>query len=270
MSQKAAEFVGDIPQEYDRGLGPMIFVDYADDIVRRVSASNPLRVLETAAGTGIVTRKLRTKLPKNARITATDLNLPMLEVARKKFASGDGVDFKPADAVALPFPDGSFDTVLCQFGVMFFPDKDKSYREAHRVLSAGGRYVFNVWDAHRHNSFARIAHETIGSFFSGDPPGFYRVPFSCYAIDPVKDSLLAAGFHRFSATVVRLEKEIPDAAAFARGLILGNPVIEEIRQRGGADPAHIIATLAAALRREFGADPGRMPLQAIVFEAIKV
>jgi SAM-dependent methyltransferase len=125
-----ASFVGNIPEHYDRGLGPLIFVDYAADIARRVAACSPARVLETAAGTGIVTRQLRDLVPTGMRLTATDLNPPMLEVARAKFRLGEQVDFRPADATALPFPDGSFDVVVCQFGVMFFPEKDKSYRES--------------------------------------------------------------------------------------------------------------------------------------------
>ncbi len=143
-----ANFIGDIPEHYDRGLGPIIFVDYAADLARRAAACVPARVLETAAGTGIVTRQLRDLLPVGVRLTATDLNPPMLEVARAKFQPDEDVDFRHADAAALPFADDSFDAVVCQFGVMFFPDKDRSYREIHRVLAPGGRYLFNVWDAH--------------------------------------------------------------------------------------------------------------------------
>jgi SAM-dependent methyltransferase len=126
MSDDAASFIGSIPQHYDQGLGPLIFVDYAADIARRVASGHPTRVLETAAGTGIVTRKLRDALSNDARLTATDLNPPMLEVARAKFRAGEQVEFQPADATALPFADGSFDAVMCQFGIMFFPDKAKS------------------------------------------------------------------------------------------------------------------------------------------------
>ena len=125
MSDDAAGFIGTIPQHYDQGLGPLMFVDYAADIARRVAAGNPTRVLETAAGTGIVTRKLRDALSNDARLSATDLNPPMLEVARAKFQAGEQVEFQPADATALPFADGSFDAVMCQFGIMFFPDKAK-------------------------------------------------------------------------------------------------------------------------------------------------
>jgi SAM-dependent methyltransferase len=269
VSNDAAAFIGSIPQHYEQGLGPVIFVDYAADIAQRVAAGNPVRVLETAAGTGIVTRKLRDELPAGARLVATDLNPPMLEIARAKFRTGEQVEFQPADAVALPFADASFDAVVCQFGVMFFPDKAKSYSEVYRVLAPGGRYVFSVWDAHRYNPFGRIAHEIAGRFFPADPPQFYSVPFSCHQIDPIKESLIAAGFGDLSIAIVKLEKEIPDAAIFARGLVYGNPLIDQVRARGGVEPELIVDALVKALRHEFGADPGRMPLRAILFSATK-
>ncbi len=269
MTGNPAGFTGAIPIGYDTGLGPVIFVDYADDIVRRATASSPGRVLETAAGTGIVTRRLRDLLPATSALTATDLNPPMLEVARAKFRPGERVEFQPADATALPFPDASFDVVVCQFGVMFFPDKDVGYREVRRVLAPGGRYVFNVWDSHRHNPFGRIAHEVVGRFFPADPPQFYRVPFGYHQIDPIKESLIDAGFDRITATVVRVAKRIPDIAAFANGLVYGNPVIDQIRARGDVDPARVLAAVEEALHREFDPDGGTMPLQAIVFEAAR-
>jgi SAM-dependent methyltransferase len=225
--------------------------------------------LETAAGTGIVTRAMRDAIPISAHLTATDLNGDMLTIARTKFRSEELVDFKPADAAALPFTDGSFDTVVCQFGVMFFPDKDKSYREVYRVLAPGGRYLFNVWDAHRYNSFGRIAHEVIGSFFASDPPTFYGVPFSYHLIDPIKEALLAAGFGGIEISVVRLQGPVADFRAFARGIVFGNPVFDQIRQRGG-EPARIQEAVAIALKQELGDEPCVTPLQAIVFEARKM
>jgi ubiquinone/menaquinone biosynthesis C-methylase UbiE len=125
MSDRAADFTGSIPAFYDQGLGPVFFTDFADDIARRAAASAPVRVLEIAAGTGIVTRRLRDLLARDARLIATDLNPPMLEVARGKFRTDEAVAFQPADATALPFADTSLDAVICQFGVMFFPAKDQ-------------------------------------------------------------------------------------------------------------------------------------------------
>jgi ubiquinone/menaquinone biosynthesis C-methylase UbiE len=261
--------MSDIPEHYDRGLGPMIFADYAADLARRTAACSPRRVLETAAGTGIVTRELRTLLPASVRLVVTDLNPPMLELARTKLRPGEQAEFEVADATALSFPDGSFDAVVCQFGVMFFPEKEKSYCEVYRVLAPGGRYLFNVWDEPRHNPFGRIAHDAIGSFFPADPPQFYKVPFSYHQIDPVKEALIGAGFTDITMAVIRLVKEIPDTMLFAQGLVYGNPAIDQIRARGGVDPDRIVDAVAKALRQEFGADPGRMPLQAIVFSARK-
>jgi len=269
MTAQATSFMGTVPDEYDRGLGPVIFVDFGADIARRVAASRAIRVLEIAAGTGIVTRQLRDLLPTDARLTATDLNPPMLEVARTKFRPGEQVDFQPADATALPFPDAVFDAVLCQFGVMFFPDKEKSHREVHRVLVPRGHYFFSVWDSHRHNPFGRLAHEIIGGFFPADPPQFYRVPFGYHLIDPIKDSLMDAEFTDIEVAVLGVEKNIPDVASFARGLVYGSPVIDQIRERSGVEPDRIVETLADALGREFGADPARMPMQAITFKARK-
>jgi ubiquinone/menaquinone biosynthesis C-methylase UbiE len=267
--QSVSSFTGSIPDHYDRGLGPVIFVDFAADMARRVAATGATRVLEIAAGTGIMTRRLRDLLPTDARLTATDLNPPMLDVARTKFQPGEQVDFQPADALALPFPDAAFDAVVCQFGVMFFPDKERSYREVHRVLAPRGHYLFSVWDAHRRNPFGRLAHAIIGGFFATDPPQFYQVPFGYHLIDPIKESLTDAGFADIKVAVLSVEKEIPDAASFARGIIHGNPVIEQIRARGGVEPDRIVEAIAVALRREFGADPGRMPMQTITFEARK-
>lgn len=268
MGSDSARFTGSIPEHYDRILGPVIFAGYAEDIARRVSAFAPSRVLETAAGTGIVTRRLRDALPAGAALIATDLNPPMLEVAAQKFRPGEQVEFQPADATQLPFEDAGFDAVVCQFGVMFYPDKTKSYREVHRVLAPGGRYLFNVWDSPRHNPYARIADEVVQRFFPADPPQFYKVPFSFHQIDPVKESIIDAGFADIDVSVVRLEREIPDIEQFARGAVHGNPLADQIRERG-REPEQVVQAVAEELRREFGSNPGRMPLQAIVYSAGK-
>lgn len=264
-----ASFIGSVPEHYERDLGPVIFDDYAADLARRVAAHNPERVLEIAAGTGIVTRHLRDFLPTSASLTATDINPPMLDLAQTKFRSSEQVAFQPADACALPFPDGAFDAVVCQFGVMFFPDKAQSYREVYRVLAPGGRYLFNVWDSHRHNPFGRITHELVQRLFPSDPPQFYHVPFGYHEIDLIKKAVFEAGLTDIITAVVRQETEVANLAAFARGLVCGNPLAEQIKARGSVDSDRVVDALTDALRREVGADPGRTPLQAIVFEASK-
>jgi SAM-dependent methyltransferase len=263
----AARFTGAIPDHYERALGPVIFTDYAADIARRVSAPFPVRVLETAAGTGIVTRQLRDLLPTGARLIATDLNGAMLDIAGAKFRRGEQVTFMAADATELPFSEGVFDAVVCQYGVMFFPDKPRAHREVHRVLAPNGRYVFNVWDSHSHNAFGRLAYETAARFYPDDPPQFFQVPFGYHDCDAIKASLIDAGFTNIKATVVRLAKQVADPALFARGLICGTPLIEQIRTRAGADPERLIEALTEAFIRELRLGDRPLQMQAIVFEA---
>jgi ubiquinone/menaquinone biosynthesis C-methylase UbiE len=268
MAGETHGYVGNIPQHYDRNLGPLLFTEYAADIARRVASLNPRRVLETAGGTGIVTRALRDALPTGTSLTATDLNEPMLEVAAKKFQPEEAVEFRSADATALPFDDASFDVVVCQFGVMFFPDKDRSYREVFRVLVPAGHYVFSIWDSHRHNPIGRIAHEVIGNFFPTDPPQFQSVPFA-YRFEPIKESLIDAGFVSISATVLKAKKEVADFGMLARGLVYGSPIIDQVQQRGGVEPEQIVNAIVRQYRDEFGDEPAMVPLQAIVLSADK-
>jgi ubiquinone/menaquinone biosynthesis C-methylase UbiE len=266
MTGNASEFVGNIPENYDRELGPNIFEGYAADIALRAQALKPSRVLELAAGTGIVSRKLRTALAADVKLFVTDLNAPMLDVARGKFRQDEKVEFRTADAMKLDFLDAEFDLIVCQFGVMFFPDKVASFREALRVLKPGGTYLFNVWGTRADNPFADIVHETVAELFPNNPPGFYRVPFS-YADDAVVTAdLRAAGFRQVEHEAVRLKKRVNDLAAFAHGLVNGNPMIDEIRQRGTVDADAVVRTIERRFRDAWGAD-AVMPLKAIVFTA---
>jgi ubiquinone/menaquinone biosynthesis C-methylase UbiE len=139
-------FAGSIPENYDRYLVPLIFESFAQDIAQRVAALSPSTVLETAAGSGVVTRALTPSLSPDASYVVTDLNQPMLDYAATRQAADTRISWRKADALALPFEDAAFDVVCCQFGVMFFPDRQSGYREAKRVLKPGGYFLFNVWD----------------------------------------------------------------------------------------------------------------------------
>lgn len=269
MTNDPARFTGDIPRHYDRGLGPVIFEAYAEETARRTAIWAPRETLEIAAGTGIVTRKLRDTLPAGARLTATDLNAPMLDVARQKFRFEERVSFEVADALVLPFADNAFDAVVCQFGLMFFPDKDAAHREAARVLKPHGRYLTSVWDAPRYNPFSRIGLEVVERFFPDDPPKFLKTPFSCPEIDPTKEALIAAGFTNIVVSVLPRVHEMPDVTAFAMGLVFGSPLIDQIRARGEIAPEAIVEALAQRLTQEFGS-PARMPMQAILFEGSRI
>jgi ubiquinone/menaquinone biosynthesis C-methylase UbiE len=235
----SATFCGHIPQNYDQGLGPVFFVGYARTMAQEVVAAPSKFVLETACGTGIVTWALRDALPRDAHLMATDINPDMLKIAQTKFQPEEHLSFQQADGTALPFQDAAFDTAVCQYGVMFYPDKAKGYAEAHRVLAPGGRYLFSVWDEHRHNGTGRIAHEVVSSFFPDNPPGFFLMSYSYGQIDPIKDALLEAGLDDIVVSIVRQDCGIQDFPAFTRGLIdlwdAGLRPDRGTRRRSGSD-----------------------------------
>ena len=254
-----------IPEHYDRGLGPVLFAGFGDHIAQRAASYEPGRALETAAGTGIVTRLLRDFLPAGATLTATDLNAPMMEVAKAKFRAEEQVEFRAADASDLPFSDRSFDVAVCQFGVMFFGDKAKSYREARRVLAPGGRYLFNVFDSLLFNPCPRVVAELLASAFKIDPPPFLQVPYGYASIDPIVASLNDAGFHDVRVDVINLMSRVDDLPAFAAAFVLGSPLADQIRARG-LEPLDLVAPVESALRERALKD-GRAPLRAIMFDA---
>lgn len=268
MNLVHSNFTGSVPLYYQSGLVPAIFEDYAVDLARRVAACEPISVLELASGTGVLTRLLRDTLAKETRIIASDLNEPMLEVARQKFKAGEAVTFKAVNAMDIPLGDGAVDVIACQFGVMFFPDKVRSYREAHRVLGPGGRYIFSAWDSHDHNPFAALAQAVIEVEYPDNTPGFYHVPFHYHNANKMKQDMETAGFSSVDVEQITLTKEVRSLKAFAAGLVSGNPLAEEVRIRGG-DPEVLIAKILGSFEAEFGVNGNKMPLSAYVVTGIK-
>jgi SAM-dependent methyltransferase len=264
-----SRFVGSIPAFYDRHLGPVIFEPHARDLARRIAAGRSARVLETACGTGMATRRILELLPADAAYVATDLNPDMLAHARTALAADRRVDWRTADAQQLPFADGTFDTVTMQFGMMFVPDKDRAFREAWRVLAPGGQFVFNVWDAFAGNPFGRITYEVGASLFPENPPAFYKTPFGDHDPDAHTDRARRAGFAAVTVEGVALEGVSESAEHFAAGLIRGNPIALDIESRDTVSCEEVEHHLAEALRRELGDRPVRTPLHAWVITATR-
>ena len=259
-------FAGSIPEIYDQLLVPLIFDSNAHDLAGRVADAKPGTVLEIAAGTGALTRALAARLP-DARIVATDLNQPMLDKAAERHPPGR-VEWQQADALALPFPDESFDAVACQFGAMFFPDKVKGYSEARRVLKAGGRYLFNVWDRISANEFADVVTEALVAVFPQDPPRFMaRTPHGYHDAARIRRDLETAGFADIAVEAVdgvsRASSPRIPAIAFCQGTPLRNEI--EARDAGRLEEATERAAEAIARRFGDGAVEGR--IRALVISA---
>jgi ubiquinone/menaquinone biosynthesis C-methylase UbiE len=247
-----AAFVGSIPEHYHRGLGPTLFEPYARETAARVAAVSPRRVLETACGTGIVTRRLREALPADAQLVATDLNEPMVAVARSTVGRAARVDWDCADMTRLPFSGGEFDAVVCQFGLMFVPDKPAALREARRVLAPGGRLFLATWQSLAKNTVARLAHEAVGWFFPDDPPQFYNTPFGFGEPEQIVPLLVEAGFEDVRAEAVEKQTVFESARELAIGFIDGYPITDLIKAHDPSLLPRVIDRLAGSLADHFG------------------
>lgn len=266
MTNSSSQFVGDIPGVYDRCLGPNFFEHYAGVMAARAAACSPQDVLEQAAGTGIVSVALRAALRPHVALTVTDLNEPMLTLAQDKLSAAPATRFQPADALALPFDDDSFDLIVVQFGHMFFPDRAAAYAEARRVLRPGGTYLFATWGSLAENPAGLLAQQNYEEMFPENTPQFYHIPFSLNDPEAILAELRGAGFDQTAHEAVPHEHHITDIAEFAKGLTYGNPGYLEVMERGG-DPEAIRANMEGKLRGAFGAEPAPMPLLAHFFSA---
>jgi len=246
-------FAGAIPRIYETLLVPLIFEPYANDLAARVAQARPLRVLEVAAGTGVVTRALDAALPADAAIVATDLNPAMLAEAGAR-GTNRAVEWRPADAQALPFGDASFDAVVCQFGVMFFPDKARAFGEARRVLREGGIYAFNVWDRIEDNEFADEVTRAIGALFPADPPRFLaRTPHGYHHRDVLARDLAAGGFTAHPRIDTVSARSRADSARIpAVAYCQGTPLRGEIEARDATRLGEATDAGAAAIAARFG------------------
>jgi ubiquinone/menaquinone biosynthesis C-methylase UbiE len=233
MSESDKVFAGSIPENYDRYLVPLIFESFAADISQRAVALSPKAVLETAAGSGVVTRALAPKLSPDAKYVVTDLNQAMLDYAATRQIADSRIDWRTADAQALPFEDASFDLVCCQFGVMFFPDRPSGYREAKRVLKPDGWFLFNVWDRIEENVFADDTTNALAELFPNDPPRFLaRTPHGYHDTALIRSDLAKAGFSSVEIQTRAEQSRAPSPRHPAIAYCQGTPLRNEIEARG--------------------------------------
>lgn len=261
-------FSGSVPENYDQLMVPLIFRPYAEELARRARAIGPRLVLETAAGTGVATEALREALP-NAEIIATDLNSPMLEVARQRVRS-ERVRFLQADALDLPFESGSFDLILCQFGSMFFPDKVRGHSEAWRVLRDGGCYLLAIWDRIERNELTNAAQQALIDCFPQDPSLFMREgPFGYHDTLRIESDLHDAGFGTVDIETIELRSRSPSAHDAAMALFYGTPMGVEVEEKKAGSGERVFASVEEALRPFEGSGGLDAPMAAHIVTASK-
>jgi len=246
-------FAGSVPKLYEKHLVPLLFLPYAADAVKRLAARGPARVLEIACGTGVVTRAMAKGLPPGTSIVATDLNPGMLEEAAAR-GTERPVEWRPADALELPFEDASFDAVVVNFGVMFYPDRVQGHREARRVLRPGGLYLFYVWEGLAANEFADVITRALAERYPADPPRFLaRTPYGHSDRDAHRAELAAAGFAGAVAFDDLPARSRADSALeVALGYCQGTPLKGEIEALDPEGLGAATEAAAAAVAAKFG------------------
>ena len=267
MAESHSAFIGEIPRNYEKYLGPLIFSEYGKDLANRITVPPDGSLLETAAGTGMATRQLRDSISKDVRIVATDLNEDMLNVAKGKFDKSENIEFQIANALDLPFGDATFEAIACQFSVMFFPDKLLSLQEAARVLKPGGKFYFNIWDSFDHNHLVQTVNKTIVEYLPDNPPDFYNVPYGYYEIDVIKNLLFEAGFADIEISVLPRVSATDEARNVAMGYVMGSPVRLQIEQCAPESLSKIVDAVEQAVGEKFGFKSVKAKMQAIVFTA---
>src|SRR5438552_10721765 len=272
MTENATDkvFAGSIPKLYESHLVPLIFEPYAVDIGRRLASRSPSRVLEIAAGTGVVTRALVSALPDRTAIVATDLNQAMLDQAIA-IGTSRSVEWRQADAMQLPFADGAFDAVVCQFGAMFFPDKPKAFAEARRVLRPRGVFIFNVWDRIEENDFANFVTIAMEAVFPEDPPRFLaRTPHGYHGRPTIERDLAQGGFEASPEVVTVAQRSRAESARVpAVAFCQGTPLRSEIEARNPARLGEATDAATQAIARRFGdgAVDGKIQAHIVSVEA---
>ncbi|PVZ04948.1 methyltransferase family protein [Actinomycetospora cinnamomea] len=251
-----------MPDVYDRCLADAVFRPFAVDVARRAARLRPSRVVEVAAGTGVATAELLAATPE-AHLTATDLNPAMVEAGEERVAAAA---WQRADASSLPFDDGVFDLVVCQFGVMFFPDRPAAYSEFRRVLAPSGHVLVNTWDRIDTHGFARVLVEGLERALTGDVPAFLaQVPHGYADPQVVVGDLRGAGLEVESVETVTLEGRAASAADVATGFCTGTPLRGEIEARGDLDETTRL--VAAHMTAVLGEGPVSAAMTAHVVQA---
>jgi ubiquinone/menaquinone biosynthesis C-methylase UbiE len=206
-------YSGTAAENYERYFVPAIARPVAADLLRAANLQLGERVLDVACGTGIIARLAAEQVGSTGKVFGIDFASDMIDVARATAASSEPrIEWRQGDAAALPFPDGSFDVVLCQMGVMLFADKPAALSEMRRVLVAGGRLALNTPGA-INRPMALLA-DALARHIDPNLAGFVRAVFSMDDPSEHEQVLRASGFTDVEATVVTATLHLPPPRDF--------------------------------------------------------
>jgi SAM-dependent methyltransferase len=262
-------FADSVPRSYQRYLVPVLFQPFAAAMAERVLAETQGHVLETACGTGVVSRRLRAMLPSARSLTSTDVSAAMLEAANECSQGLQGIEWMQADACELPFENGRFGAVVCQFGLAFVPDPGQALKEAFRVLSPGGRLYFSLWQPPGVNAHSRLFDEVCDRFAGDAVAAEDRDrPYALSNPSLLHELLMGAGFEHACIEALTLRGTSPSAYELAMGAITGTPRARQLA-RAKVPLDKVVDSLAHALAMEGGDSPCELFLHALVSVAQK-
>ena len=264
----SADFSGDIATHYDHFLGPLFFEPYAIEVAKRIDPTSVSIVLEIAAGTGRVTRHIRERIPTGAKLIASDISEDMLAEAKKQL-SHLNIDWQNIDAQQLPFSENSIDLVVCCFGYMFVPNKQKAFAEVYRVLRPGGMFLFTTWDKLENNAASYTSRIIAKEYLEEPLPESYDLATSMSDEAALRLLLRDAGFTKISIEKVQQFSVSPTAKEATYGLVEGGLIYKEIKKLNPAWIDEIKIRIERELAKKFGAAPMIAPMSALFSQAWK-
>jgi SAM-dependent methyltransferase len=218
---------GDAAELYERYAVPYLLGPWAESLVDAAAVSCGDRVLDIACGTGVVTRIAAQRAGKPGRVVGLDLNPGMLAVARS-LPSAAAVEWLQRSALDLGLRDASFDVVLCQQGLQFFPDRSLAMREMHRVLDKGGRLALSVWNnAGVYNSaVGAVLDELLGR----DIASRFRASRNVPGKEEILRLVTAAGFRDVGIRVGKRDVHLPAPDKFVLSHLASTPIAAAIAE----------------------------------------
>jgi ubiquinone/menaquinone biosynthesis C-methylase UbiE len=262
MSSEAFKFSGNDALNYEEYLGPLIFEPSAAVFLSRLAALPVQSILETSCGTGRLTRHLRRGFPAAVHLTATDISSDMIAVAKEKLHD-ETIAFKVADALQLPFAAGAFDLVVNQYGSMFFPDIQKGFDEAYRVLRPGGHFAFATWDRTGAMPLLKLIWDDhVVPFFRGEDTHRFYVPFALHDPAILNGWLTKAGFTNNNVQRVTFSGSAGSSRDVVNAFFLKHRLGREVKEKDPAAFPRIAETLEQAIGEHFGAGEFSFELSA--------